>query len=170
MLAPAYNRDMPDVLPAAMAPNFTPFGTQNRDEFIANWNRQAPCPGQYDPAIRDAIWKEMLASDPVGAAWGTGMRRAPSVPSFGFNKAAAAKMTTPYLMISGATDAQVAPQRVRELYEDLGSSDKVLVDMACASHNAMWEKDRVALYKASLDWLTTGKVGGVSKGVVKLGY
>jgi pimeloyl-ACP methyl ester carboxylesterase len=169
VLAPAYNRNMPDAM-APVAATFTPFGTQNKAEFVANWERQAPCAGQADPAIRDAIWEDMLKSDPVGAKWGPGMRRAPSVPSWGFNKTTVAKMTTPYLMITGATDGQVPPARVFELYEDLGSKDKVLIDLACSSHNAMWEKNRELLYKASLDWLSTGKVAGTSSGMLKMGY
>ncbi len=40
---------------------------------------------------------------------------------WGFNKAAAAKIKTPYLMITGEHDKNVSPQRVRELFEDLGS-------------------------------------------------
>lgn len=169
VLAPAYNREMRDGPPDAFAPDYAPYGTQTKAEFIANWDRQAPC-GGYDPGVRDAVWADMLASDPVGAKWGPGMRRAPTVPSWGFNKAAAAKMTTPYLMVTGAADKQVLPARVFELFEDLGSQDKVLIDLACSSHNAMWEPNRLLLYKASLDWLTTGKIGGASRGIVKMGY
>jgi hypothetical protein len=65
------------------------------------------------------------------------------------------------LLISGANNKQVNPDRVRELYADLasakadlgsakadlgsakadlGSPKKVFVDLACSSHNAMWEK------------------------------
>jgi hypothetical protein len=34
----------------------------------------------------------------------------------------------------------------------------------------MWEKNHLMLFKASLDWLTTGKVDGKSQGQIKLGY
>jgi hypothetical protein len=33
----------------------------------------------------------MMASDPVGATWGTGVRRAPQVTSWGWNAAVVAK-------------------------------------------------------------------------------
>ncbi len=82
----------------------------------------------------------------------------------------APKLTLPYLMVTGASDGQVPPGRVRELYEDLGSKDKVLIDLACSSHNAMWEKNHLLLFKASAEWLATGKVDGMSKGVVRMGY
>ena len=170
VLAPAYNREMPTAAPNPLPVQASPMTVQSQAEFKANWDRQAPCPGQYEPAAAASVWSEMLKSDPVGATWGPGVRRAPSVPSWGFNKETAPKLTTPYLMVVGASDGQVNPARVRELYEDLGSPDKVFVDLACSSHNAMWEKNHLLLFKASLDWLSTGKVEGVSKGMLKMGY
>jgi hypothetical protein len=34
----------------------------------------------------------------------------------------------------------------------------------------MWEKNHLLLFKASLDWLTEGKVDGQTQGMIKLGY
>jgi pimeloyl-ACP methyl ester carboxylesterase len=170
VLAPAYNPGMATLAPNPLPSTGDPFNTQSQTEFMANWDRQAPCPGQYQPATAQAVWSELVASDAVGKTWGTGVRRAPNVPSWGFNKEVVGKITTPYLMISGENDKQVPPARVRQLYDDLGSSDKVFIDLACSSHNAMWEKNHLLLFKASLDWLTTGKVGGMSQGQMKLGY
>ncbi len=170
VLAPAYNRTMPTEAPDPLPAPAAPMTTQSEAEFKANWDRQTPCKDQYEPAAAASVWSELQKSDPVGATWGTGVRRAPAVPSWGFNKETTARLKTPYLMIAGATDGQVDPARVRELYEDLGSKNKVLIDLACASHNAMWEKPHLTLFKASLDWLTTGKVNGVSSGVLRIGY
>ena len=64
----------------------TVFNTQSRAEFDANWDRQVGCPNQFDPAVRDAVWNEMLASDPVGAKWGSGVRRAPSTTTLGLER------------------------------------------------------------------------------------
>ena len=171
VLAPAYNRtgptEAPDPLPT------TPDGSMNvqsRADFIANWDRQVGCADQYEQGELDKVWSEMLASDPVGATWGPGVRRAPTVPTWGFNQAVVAKMQTPYLMISGAYDKQVPQERVRQLYADLGSTQKVFIDLACSSHNAMWEKNHLLLFKASLDWLRDGKVDGASEGMLRLGY
>jgi pimeloyl-ACP methyl ester carboxylesterase len=170
VLAPAYTRasplEAPDLLPISNGP----MNAQSRANFTANWDRQVGCPEQYDPAASDSIWADMLASDPVGATWGAGVRRAPSVPTWGFNQAVVAKMQTPYLMVSGAHDKQVAPERVRQLYADLGSKEKVFIDLACSSHNAMWEKNHLLLFQASLEWLRDGKVNGMTEGVMKLGY
>ncbi len=143
---------------------------QSCEDFVANWDRQVGCPDQYEQASLDSGWSDMLASDPGGASWGSGVRRAPTVPTWGFNQAVVAKMSTPFLMVSGAHDKQVPTERVRELYADLGSPDKVFVDLACSSHNAMWEKNHLLLFKASLDWLRTGEVNGMRQGQIKLGY
>ena len=169
VLAPAYNRAMPTLAPDPF-PARDPMNVQSQADLKANWDSQAPCPGQYAPETAISVWSEMLKSDPVGATWGPGLRRAPNVPSWGFNPEVVARIATPYLMISGVNDKQVSPERVRELYADLGAKDKVFIDLACSSHNAMWEKNHLLLFKASLDWLTTGKVQGVSHGMLKLGY
>jgi len=59
---------------------------------------------------------------------------------------------------------------VKELYEDLGSTEKVFVDLACSSHNALWERNHLLLFRASLEWLTQGTVQGKKDGVLRLGY
>jgi len=170
LLAPAYNRGAAADPPAQVPANGAAMNTQSRDEFIANWDRQVGCPGQYDPAARDSVWSEMMLSDTVGATWGSGVRRAPQVTSWGWTKAVVSKTQIPTLMVSGAHDKQVNPDRVREMYEDLGSPKKVFVDLACSSHNAMWEKNHNLLFKASAEWLTKGTVEGKQEGMLKLGY
>jgi len=170
MLAPAYTRASPLEAPSSLPSSSGPMTSQSQADFMANWDRQVGCPEQYEPAAGAVIWTEMLASDPVGATWGPGVRRAPQVPTWGFNQAVVAKMQTPFLMVTGAHDKQVAPERVRDLYADLGSKQKVIIDLACSSHNAMWEKTRLLLFKASLEWLKDGKVNGASEGELKLGY
>src|SRR5262245_41206212 len=120
LLAPAYNRTGAAAPPAAPAPGAA-FNTQSRDEFNANWDRQVGCPAQYEPAVSDAVWSEMLASDPVGATWGPGVRRAPQTATWGWNQGVVAKMQTPTLMVAGQHDKQVQPDRVREFFTDRAS-------------------------------------------------
>lgn len=171
VLAPAYNRAGPTEAPNPFPPrNEGTLTVQSRAAFFANWDRQVGCADQYDPAAKDSVWAELQASDPVGATWGPGVRRAPAVPSWGFNQAVVAKMTTPFLMVAAAHDKQVPPARVQELYADLGSQDKVIIDLACTSHNAMWERNHLLLFKASLEWLSKGTYDGTSRGAFKLGY
>jgi pimeloyl-ACP methyl ester carboxylesterase len=170
VLAPAYNRAMPAAPPAQVPAAGLPTTLQSRADFDANWDRQIECTGQHDPAIRSVIWREMMASDPVGSTWGPGVRRAPSVTSWGWDPAVVAKTRTPILMVAAAHDKQVDAERVRELYADHGAAQKVLIDLGCASHNAMWEKNHGLLFRASREWLETGTVNGMQHGVVRLGY
>jgi pimeloyl-ACP methyl ester carboxylesterase len=170
LLAPAYGRNASSTPPAKMPPDGVPMNTQSRDEFYVGWDRQVGCPAQYEPAVAEAVWSAMLASDPVGATWGPGVRRAPQTATWGWNAAAVGKTQTPTLMIAGQFDKQVPPERVRDLYTDLAAPQKLFVDLACSSHNAMWEKNRLLMFKASLDWLTTGSVNGMKDGTLRLGY
>ncbi len=169
LFAPAYNAKASATPPALPNPGVV-FNTQSRSEFIANWDRQVGCADQYQPAVRDAVWAEMLASDPVGASWGTGVRRAPSTTTFGWNAAAIGGTKIPTMIIAGALDKQVTPDRVKIAYDDLGATDKVLVDLGCSSHNAMWEKNHLLMFGASLEWLSKGAVGEQKSGVIRLGY
>jgi pimeloyl-ACP methyl ester carboxylesterase len=170
VLAPAYNRMSAAAPPSQVPAPGTPIDVQSRVDFDANWDRQLRCEGQHDPAIRDVIWSEMLRSDPVGATWGPGVRRAPTVTSWGWTPAVVARTATPILMIAPAHDAQVNPERVRELYADHGAKQKVLVDLGCASHAAMWETNHTLLFRISQEWLEKGSAQGLEAGTVRLGY
>jgi pimeloyl-ACP methyl ester carboxylesterase len=170
LLAPAYNRNTNANAPAALPADGVPMNTQSRRDFATNWDRQVGCPDQYDPAAADAVWSEMLASDPVGATWGPGVRRAPQTTVWGWTPALAGKTDIPTMLVAGAHDKQVAPDRVRELYADLGTKEKIFVDLACSSHNAMWERNHLLLFRASLEWLTQGTVNGAKDGTLRLGY
>jgi pimeloyl-ACP methyl ester carboxylesterase len=169
VLAPAYFRTGPAGAPNPLPAGNGPISAQSQREFMANWDRQVGCPDQYAPDAAATIGSALVASDPVGASWGVGVRRAPQVPTWGFNQAVVGSMKTPFLMLVGTHDRQVLPDRVRELYADVGSKQKVFVELACASHNAMWERNRALLFKASLDWLRDGAVNGLSAGELKLG-
>ena len=170
LLAPAYNAASASAPPAVVPGPGVPFNVQSHADFVTNWDRQVGCPAQYEQAASDAVWADMLASDPVGATWGTGVRRAPATQTWGWNAAAVAKTMTPTLMVAGVHDKQVPPERVRQLYTDLGATQKVFVDLACSSHNAMWENNHLLLFKASLEWFTQGTVNGAKDGMLKLGY
>ncbi len=169
LLAPAYNRAA--VATAAEAPIAGAVMTkQSRDDFIANWDRQVGCEDQYDPAVADAIWADMIASDPVGATWGnaSGVRRAPRTPTFGWTQDVVMKTQTPILMVAGTHDGQVDAERVREFYADLGAEKKVYIEMHCSSHNAMWERDAEQLFEATAEWLSHTTFQGQGAGTFDL--
>jgi pimeloyl-ACP methyl ester carboxylesterase len=169
LLAPAYTRDGAGK-PAQVPANGVAMNIQSRDDLAALWNRQVGCSGQYEQPMFDAVWAAMVETDPVGATWGPGVRRAPVVTSWGFNQAMVSAMRTPTLMVTGEHDKQVAPSRVRDLYADLGAGQKVLIDLACSSHNAMWERNHLLMFKASLEFLTKGTVNGQEQATIRLGY
>ncbi len=170
VLAPAYSRNRNANAPDSLPVPGVAFSKQSHSDFVRNWDRQVGCDSQYDPIVREAIWQDMLASDPIGATWGAGVRRAPATSVWGWNQETVSSTMTPMLLVAGIHDAQVPPSRVTEMYEDLGANEKVLMDLGCSSHNAMWEKNAELLFDASLQWLSRGEVDGVSSGVVKKGY
>jgi pimeloyl-ACP methyl ester carboxylesterase len=169
LLAPAFNRTGSGEAPSVVPANGVAFNTQSHEEFMENWSRQVGCADQVDPAASDAVWKAMLESDPVGATWGTGVRRAPQVTSWGWNAAVVGKVKTPVLAIAGAYDKQVPPERVKDLVAALGSGEKVYAELACSSHNALWERNHLLLFRASLEWFSKGTLNGLTSGFVKLG-
>jgi pimeloyl-ACP methyl ester carboxylesterase len=169
LLSPAYNRNAAASAPKLPADGVA-FNTQSRQEFVANWDRQVGCANQYDQATSNAVWRAMLESDPVGATWGPGVRRAPNTTVWGWTAAAVGSTKTPTLLVAGVHDKQVPPERVRDLYADLGAADKVFIDLGCSSHNAMWEKNHLLLFRASLEWLTDGTVNGQRSGQIQMGY
>jgi pimeloyl-ACP methyl ester carboxylesterase len=167
LLAPAYTANQPASAPAGGGAAMT---AQSWRDFTENWDRQVGCEQQYEPAAAAAVWSAMLASDPVGATWGPGVRRAPRTAVWGWNRDMVRRTMTPMLLIAPVHDAQITPDRVRALYDDLGTRHKVLVDLGCSSHAAMWERHHLALFRASLEWLERGTVEGHETGVVRLGY
>ena len=170
LLAPAYLREYTTQPPPLLPVEGVAMNTQSHAEFTANWDRQVGCEDQYDPAASESVWSETIKSDPVGATWGAGVRRAPNVTTWGWNAEMVAKTQAPILMVSGEFDKQVAPQRVRELYADAPAHRNVFIDLACSSHNAIWEKNHLVLFRASLEWLTKGTALGKQEGMLRLGY
>jgi pimeloyl-ACP methyl ester carboxylesterase len=170
LLAPAYNRASSAAPPAKVPADGTAMGVMTHERFLQSWDEQVGCANEYDPAVAEVIWSDILASDPVAASWGGGMRRWPNVTVWGWGQEAVAKMTMPVLLVSGQYDRSVPQDRVRDLYNDLPGHNKVFVDLACSSHYTMWERNHLLLFKASLEFLNSGTVDGKSEGMLSLGY
>ena len=98
------------------------------------------------------------------------VRRAPLLSSWGWNEKVVGQMRIPGLFVAAAHDKQALPANVKALYDDFGAPEKVFLDLGCTSHNALWEKNHLLLFEASLEWLRDGVVSGNKSGVVKLGY
>jgi pimeloyl-ACP methyl ester carboxylesterase len=146
-----------------------------RQGFDGGWNSQVQCDTQVDPGIRDVLWSDLLNSDPVGATWGPGVRRAPRWSgwprgvTWGWNAELAAKVQAPTLLISGDLDKVVPQPDVQDLYADLRMDHKVFANMACTSHFALWETQHLALFQASVEWLQDGSVNRMREGSLQLG-
>jgi pimeloyl-ACP methyl ester carboxylesterase len=143
MLAPSYMPgNPPEATPAPV------MGITTRQSFDANWDNQIGCADQYDPAIRNSLWSQLLLTDPTGATWGPGAYRAPTGgPPIGqYWGALAGQIQAPTLLLSGEYDKQVLPENVRALYADLKTPHKVFADLACTSHLAAWETRHMSLF------------------------
>lgn len=169
LLAPAYSRDS-SAGPSDEEDSRPAMSSQSRADFLNYWNGPAECADQREAAAGEIIFTEMLASDPVGATWGPGIRRAPTTAVWGWTREVVGRSQTPALLIAPNRDASVAPERVRELHEDYGAEQKVLIDLGCSTHGAMWESVHDVMFAASLEWLRSGTVNGESSGVIQLGY
>jgi pimeloyl-ACP methyl ester carboxylesterase len=145
-----------------------------REALMGFWDQQVSCPDQFDSAVRDTVWAQILASDPTASAWGPGMWRAPVYSPGGWTEALATKVQTPTLFIYGEFDrggngTTVTGENSRNLFADLGSANKVFLEMACTSHYAVWETRYPIMHQASLDWLQHGSINGMQRGSLRLG-
>src|SRR5262249_20158024 len=123
------------------------------------------CPNSFDPKIRDSIWSLILDGDDLGSTWGkAGVNRAPGLGPAGWNDALLAQVTVPSLIIRGALDTTSTAVEAQKIYNDIGSTDKVLVTVTCGTHQLLWERKHMVLFEASLDWLASGTYNGQSSG------
>jgi pimeloyl-ACP methyl ester carboxylesterase len=165
LLAPAYIPVTPTPPPDPGAPT----AIITREGAMARWDAQVACEDQYDPAIRDAIWRSNLEMDPTGAGWGPGVVRRPTTSDrFRWPAELVARFKAPTLMLAGELDVEVKPEQVRRLYDDMGADDKVLVNLACGSHYVVYERVHQVLFEASRDWLATGRYRGETRAVFDL--
>jgi pimeloyl-ACP methyl ester carboxylesterase len=145
-----------------------PMSIATRETSMARWDQSIRHADQYDPAIRDAMWRANLEMDPVGAAWGPGVVRYPtSIDCYVVPPDLARRFTAPVLMIAGELDAEVPPAMVRGLYDAVGSDSKVMVTVEGASHFAVFERTHMILLEASRDWLRTGRYAGAGRGLYR---
>jgi pimeloyl-ACP methyl ester carboxylesterase len=163
--APNYLRTSPTNPPAILPQPGFPMNLRTRPMLEADWQSQVACEGQFEPEIRDVVWRRIMDFEPVGRTWGPleGVMRARTVTVWGWNATTAPALTVPMLIIVGQNDTLLS--QGRDLYQDLGSEDKVLVEVPCASHFLVWETQHKILHKASREWLRKGSLKGVRQGV-----
>jgi pimeloyl-ACP methyl ester carboxylesterase len=133
--------------------------------FFQGWDSQVRCANQFAPPIRDTLRSTILASDPVGSAWGTeALWRAPVQNTrWGWNSTFARQVEAPTLIIRGDLDTTVPEVRPKSLFQDL-ETQKVFVHVACAAHQLVWESRHMILLRASAEWLRHGTFAGQQTG------
>jgi hypothetical protein len=75
-------------------------------------------------------------------------------------------------VITGLLDLTNKPDKEIRLYNDLGSEKKVLIKIACASHQALWEGSNApgwkgpheSIQQAVVEWMTSGAFQGSPRG------
>ncbi|HEX5420068.1 MAG TPA: alpha/beta hydrolase [Gammaproteobacteria bacterium] len=172
LYAPAYRASTPSEPPSDGRSAGVPMSLQTRQTLMQDrWQANVACPGQVDPGIRDVIWRTIMGFDSLGAVWGPpeGVMRVRTSTYFGWNSDYAAKITAPTLILVGQQDG-LRPA-AETLYGDLTRApNKVLVEMACATHFAVWEAaEHKLMHEASKEWLQSGEFRGRKNGQVSVG-
>ena len=160
--APYFISDAP---PAQMPEAGSPMILQSREFLLHNrWQDHVRCDGQLeDPAVCDAVWRELMEVDRVGATWardGRGIMRAPNRMNFGW-KASLARIKAPTLMLIGEFDNYA---RRIEAWQGLAAGQRMFIKVACASHFMQFERGRHLLYRATAEWLADGVFEGHAGG------
>lgn len=142
-----------------------PTNLQTRQELESErWDPHVDRAGQVATGVRNALWKEIMAWDPVGAAWGPGVMRSPNRSGSGWTPALAARVRAAVLVITGEQDRPEERLRTHAL---LGTRHKAYLRVASATHFMAWERQRHVLHAASLEWLFTGRINGQTTGGFK---
>jgi pimeloyl-ACP methyl ester carboxylesterase len=139
------------------------FQTRAHGEDV-RWRANIRCPGQIDDdGVVETVWRAGAEADPLGAAWG-GLR-GPSRTYWGWTRRGAAQLSLPVLVMVGECDRLLASNI--DLFGDLGTSRKVFLRVACASHFMMWERGRHVQRRAVLEWLDHGMLDGNRTGTYR---
>jgi pimeloyl-ACP methyl ester carboxylesterase len=167
-----------------------PLTLDNRAGSDALWTPVNPdpqaCPGRIIDGTKKQVWDQTMEHETVGRDWGTtpwsgsgstgGLNRAPTFSGYGWNKTVAGQLSTPTLVMQGLEDRVLptGPKTGHAIYDALPASmtNKVLVEVRCASHALLWEGCAGAgctpphdTFKTALiEWIKSGTYKGHSNG------
>ena len=107
--------------------------------------------------------------DPGAATWGTPPGSVYRVPTgsdvdLGWNREVATRLTMPILIVVGEHDPR-ATADAPALYKDIGSRERILVNIECATYFVLWERNHRVVHQAFAEFLTQGTVN-VRRGVL----
>lgn len=158
-----YSRKNSSKPPAALPAPGSAITIQSRElAEKERWFPFAKCSDQIEPGMADRIWELSKRHDPEGMKWGTGVMRAPTRTYWGWNAEEAKRIKVPTLVMLGEFDNLNTSNK--ELYQDLGTDNKVFVSIPCGSHFLVWEKNHGDLHEASRQWLSNGTFNGARRG------
>ena len=162
-----YSRKNPSKPPATLPQSGFPITIQSRElAEKQRWFPFAKCSDQIEAGMADRIWELSKQHDPDGMTWGPGVMRAPTRTYWGWNGEEAKRIKVPTLVMLGEFDG-LNPSN-KDLYEDLGTDNKVFISIACGSHFLVWEKNHGALHEASRQWLSGATFNGAASGMFKM--
>jgi pimeloyl-ACP methyl ester carboxylesterase len=147
-------------------------------------DRETACAGHVIPGTQEQLWAQTMEQDTVGREWGgddpthpTGLNRAPTFSNYGWNPSVAGQLSTPTLVMQGLEDTVVptGPGTGHAIYDALPASmtNKVLVQVQCASHALLWEGSaegapwagpHATLKAALIEWIKSGTFNGAANG------
>jgi pimeloyl-ACP methyl ester carboxylesterase len=153
-----------DTPPAQMPEPGAPVVLQSWDMMMKQrWEDDVRCEGQVDdPAVREILWRELMAQDGLGAHWdaqGRGIMRVPNRMNFGW-RANTAKIRAPTLILLGEFDNY---ERRLDSWKGLRVEHKVFVKVSCASHFVFYERQRHFVQRAMREWMAHGTLEGATR-------
>ncbi len=171
LLAPVFSPSGSSTPPSQVpAPGFPMSLTTKTGLLYDNWAAQAKCEGEIEPEVPDLFWNRIMEFEGIGATWGTPpatLQRAQRGQSWGWNNTEAAGIDVPVLLLIGQWDS-LRPTAYTLFDALTGTPNKVLVDIACASHFVAVEVQHRVLHEASKQWLLHGSIQGVKEGFISV--
>ncbi|MFG2472804.1 alpha/beta fold hydrolase [Streptomyces canus] len=182
MFPPLGAANPPPVLPA---PGF-PTHVFTQQGFTESWTAQVHCANQRETGIENVVWEACMDNDPIGRTWGKiesgrpiGLSRFRNAVWWGWNTATASQggvlgTRVPILIAYGEYDttANTTPPSsnpllnfsVPALYKAVPGPHKLVVKMACAGHQPIWEGQHKNVHDMSAHWLKHTKLDGKTQG------
>jgi pimeloyl-ACP methyl ester carboxylesterase len=147
----------------------------DRADYIGGWNSMlalrdpVKCPNQVDPAFQDMVWSQFMSHAQVGANWGPlrpdgtpdGVVVFPAIgnPSQ-YDSNTLPSITAPMLVMGGSYDTAAPLSQVQLAYNSIGSLEKALLTVDCATHYAFWEPDvSEQVLDAAIQWFLGSYTG-----------
>ncbi|MFJ1569100.1 alpha/beta hydrolase [Streptomyces erythrochromogenes] len=156
-----------------------PMNLSSRTGLENAWDKEVRSPNQRAAGMVDAVWKECMAVDPVGKAWGgptsgspEGVLRFRNSYWWGWNQDTVGidgvlGDEVPVMIVYGEHDATAnsAPTfSVPAFYDAVPGPRKLMFRVAGAGHSMVWERQSKVLHHLSGQWLRHTRVEDLDKG------